>query len=91
MATQNIQITEGGWQDLITLGNLSLSDGDYHTITFLSNGENQVCLSASEPEETLKGHPVQNSVNFGFTYHTGDKIWVKLSNLRPNTAKVVFS
>jgi hypothetical protein len=51
---------------------------------------NEVCLSDTKPSATFKGHPVDNSENFGFTY-SGEKIWVKLSTLRPNVARVVFS
>lgn len=91
MTTKNIQITTSGWQDLITLGSLSLTDGQSYTLTIESNGDNQVCIASTEPEESFKGHPVRNSVNFNFTFKTGDKIWVKLSNLRPNVATVIIS
>ena len=90
MATQNIEITQGGWQDLETLGGLTLTNGNNYTLTILSNGMNEVCISDTTPSATFKGHPVDNSENFGFTY-SGEKIWVKLSTLRPNVAYVVFS
>ena len=90
MATKNIEITQNGWQDLITLGDLSLTNNNVYTLTIYSNGENQVCLSDTLPEANFKGHPVKNSEKFGFTY-MGEKIWIKLSPIRPNIATVVFS
>ena len=89
MATQNITITEGGWQDLITLGSLTLTQGDTYTITIYSNGQSEVCIADSKPEDTFRGHGILEEA-FSFIY-TGDKIWVKLSKLRPNVATVVFS
>ncbi len=88
MATVEVEITQGGWQDLITLGSLSLTENEYYTLTILSNGTSHVAIGDSEPEVT--GHPVKEDENFGFTYK-GEKVWVKLSNLRPNVAKVEIS
>lgn len=90
MATVEVEITSGGRQDLITLGSLSLTENEYYTLTFLSNGTSHVAIGDTEPEASITGHPVYEDENFGFTYK-GEKIWVKLSNLRPNVAKVVIS
>ena len=90
MATQNIEITEGGWQDLTTLGELTLTENQQYTLAIYSNGLNEVCIADSKPADDFKGHPVNNGENFGFTY-TGEDIWVKLSKLRPNIATVVIS
>lgn len=90
MATQNIEITKGGWQNLITLGGLTLTQGNTYTVTVRGNGTNQVCVADSKPEETFLGHPVSQDVNFSFTYN-GEDIWVKLSPNRANISTVVIS
>ena len=90
MATKNIQITEGGWQDLITLGSLSLSNGTTYSVAIRGNGTSEVVLASSKPDNSFMGHPVSADVNFSFTY-AGEKIWVKLSPVRSSVTTVVFS
>lgn len=90
MATENITVTAGGWQNLSTLGSLTLTENQYYTVTIYCPGENEVCLATTEPETTFKGHKALDGENFGFTY-TGEDIWVKLSRVRPNTVTVVIS
>ena len=90
MATVNIDLTESGWQDILTIGETELTNGNTYTLTILGNGTSDVCISDSTPDETLKGHPVNAYENFTFTY-SGEKIWVKLSRVRPNISTVVLS
>ena len=90
MTTKNITVTESGWQNIVTLGDLTLTQNNTYTVTVRGNGTNQVCLADSEPEETFLGHPVSQDVNFSFTY-TGEDIWVKLSPNRANISTVVIS
>ena len=91
MATENITIEKGDWQDIITLGSLTLTDGNYYSICVKANGESQVCLADTKPGENFEGHPTTAKINFGFTYKTGDVIWVKLNEIAADTAIVVFS
>ncbi len=91
MATQNVTIDNDGWQDLITEGSLSLTNGEVYTITVLANGESEVCIADTKPEDGFKGHPVKANINFGFTYHTSDVIWVRLSAMVGDEAIVVIS
>ena len=76
MATQNITVTESGWQDLETLGSLSLTSGNTYTITACGGGIYEVALADSMPAEDFQGHPVQTGTNFNFVYNN-EKIWVK--------------
>ena len=76
MATQNIEITEQGWQDLITLGNLTLTSGDTYTIAPCGGGTYEVALANNMPTNDFQGHPVQAGTNFNFVYN-GEKIWLK--------------
>ena len=91
MATSNVTIDNDGWQDIITKGSLTLTDGDVYTITVLANGESEVCIADSKPADDFKGHPVKANINFGFTYHTGDAIWVRLNAMAADEATVVIS
>lgn len=91
MATVNIEVQKGDWQDIITLGSLSLTDGDYYTVTVLANGESEVCIADSKPADDFVGHPTNAKINFGFTYKTDDIIWVRLNPIAADTAIVVFS
>lgn len=91
MATQNIEIQKGDWQDIITEGDLTLTDGSTYTMTVLANGESQIAISDTKPTDGFVGHPTSAKINFGFTYKTGDVIWVKLNELAADTAIVVIS
>lgn len=87
MATQNITIENGGWQDLITLGSLSLTNDENYTVAIRGTFGGEVCIASSKPADGFFGHTVKSDENFGFKYVTGDKIWVKTT---PPTV-VVFS
>ena len=91
MTTENIEIQKGDWQDVITLGSLTLTDGTAYTITVLANGTSQVCLADTKPADDFEGHPTNARTNFIFTYHTGDVIWVKLNEISAETAIVVLT
>ena len=91
MATQNIEIQKGDWQDIITLGSLTLTDSNTYTITVLANGESEVCIADSKPIDGFKGHPTNAKINFNFTYKTDDVIWVKLNPIAADSAIVVLS
>ena len=91
MATVNIEIQKGDWQDLITEGSLSLEDGTNYTVTVLANGESEVCIADTKPADDFVGHPTNAKINFNFTYHTDDVIWVRLNPMAADTAIVVFS
>ena len=91
MATQNIEIAKGDWQDIITEGSLTLTDGTAYTITVLAHGTSQVCLADTKPDDDFEGHPIDARTNFIFTYHTGDVIWIKLQDVAANTATVVLT
>lgn len=91
MATQNIEIQKGDWQDVITLGSLTLTEGNYYTINIYANGESQVAIADIKPADDFIGHPTSSIINFGFTYKSGDIIWVKLNELAADTAIVVLT
>lgn len=91
MATENIEIQKGDWQDIITLSSLTLTEGDYYTINVYANGESQVVIADTKPADNFRGHPTSSTINFGFTYKSGDVIWVKLNELAADTAIVVIS
>lgn len=91
MATQNIEIAKGDWQDIITEGSLTLVDGTAYTITVLANGTSQVCLADTKPADDFEGHPTNARTSFIFTYHTGDVIWIKLQEIAADTAIVVLT
>lgn len=91
MATENIEIQKGDWQDVITLGSLTLTNGNYYTINVQANGESEVAIADSKPADDFVGHPTNAKINFGFTYKTGDIIWVKLNEMAAETAIVVLT
>lgn len=91
MATENIEIQKGDWQDVLTLGSLTLTEGDYYTINVYANGESQVAIADTKPSDEFRGHPTSAKINFGFTYKSGDVIWVKLNELAADTAIVVLT
>lgn len=91
MATQNIEIQKGDWQDVITLGGLTLVDGQLYTINVHANGESQVAIADTKPADDFIGHPTSSTINFGFTYKTGNIIWVKLNELAADTAIVILT
>lgn len=76
MDTQNIKITNQGWQDLITLGELELTSGDTCTIACRGEGTCEVVLADAEPKSNFLGHIVSADENFNFNYD-GTKIWIK--------------
>ena len=90
MATQNVVVEKGGWQDVLTIGSLTLTENDAYTISVKASGENEVCISDTTPYESLEGHPVTRKDNFTFTYK-GEGIWVRLNPMAETTAKVVIS
>ena len=89
METENIKITEPGWQDVATVGGVTLTNGDTYTITLIGNVGGEVCIATSTPDDGFKGHPVSENVNFSFTYVTGEKIWVKVSPQLGNAIVVI--
>lgn len=91
MATQNIEITQKDWQDIITVGSLSLTDSQTYTVAIRGNNNNEIAIAAAEPADGFMGHPVGEDVNFNFTYKSGDKIWVKCLPLQAGKAIVVLS
>lgn len=91
MATQNIEITQKGWQDLITAGSLSLTNAQTYTVAIRGNNNNEIAIADSEPADGFMGHPVSEDINFNFTYTTGDKIWVKCLPLQAGKATVVLT
>lgn len=91
MATENIEIAKGDWVDIISTGSLTLTNGNVYTINVQANGESQIAIAGSKPAAGFVGHPTNARINFGFTFHTGDKIWVKLSELAADTAIVVLT
>jgi len=91
MATQNIEIQKGDWQDIITLGSLTLTDGNTYCINVKANGESNVAIANSKPSDDFVGHPTTAKINFNFTYHTGDVVWIKLNEIAADTAIVVLS
>lgn len=91
MATENIEIAKGDWQDIITEGSLTLTNGQYYTITVYANGESQVAISDTKPADGFMGHPTNAKINFGFTYKSGDVVWVKLNELAADTAIVILT
>ena len=76
METKNIELTVQGWQDLITLGNLTLTDGDTYTIAPCGGGIYEVALANNIPEDNFHGHPVQSGTNFNFVYNN-ENIWIR--------------
>ena len=76
MATQNIRITEQGWQDLATLGSITFTQDQEYTITVRGASVCEVVLASTKPDETFLGHIAKADENFNFTY-TGDKVWIK--------------
>ena len=90
MATVNVTIEKGGWQDVIALGSLSLTENQVYTISVLASGVSEVCTASSKPENTFRGHEATEKDNFAFTYKN-EKIWVKLSPVAESTAIVVIS
>ncbi|MBQ2175411.1 MAG: hypothetical protein II453_10190 [Alphaproteobacteria bacterium] len=91
MATENIEIAKGDWVDIITEGSLTLTDSQYYTINVYANGESQIAIADTKPSDGFIGHPTTARINFGFTYKTGDVIWVKLNELAADTAIVVLT
>ena len=90
MATVNVTVSKGGWQDVLTLGSLTLTENDYYTISVLASGVNDVCISDTTPDESLRGHELTRKDNFGFTYK-GEGIWVRLNPMAEDSAEVVIS
>lgn len=76
MATQNIEITEQGWQDLATLGSITFTQGQEYTITVRGASACEVALASSKPASYFLGHIAKADENFNFTYN-GDNVWVK--------------
>ncbi len=90
MATKDITVTKGSWNDLVTLGSLSLTQGDTYTLSVLASGISEVCIADSAPENTFRGHELLEHHGFTFTYNN-EKIWVKLNPLAEDTALAVIS
>lgn len=90
MATANVTVEKGSWQDVLTLGSLTLTQNQSYSISVLASGVNEVCISDTLPDESLEGHPVTKKDNFGFTY-TGEGIWIRLNPMAESTAIVVIS
>lgn len=91
MATVNVLISQGGWQDLITLGSLSLTNNQPYSIAFYESDDNEVAIADSKPDDSLRGNPVRERQNFTFTYTTGAKIWVKAGAVRLGPALVALT
>ena len=45
MATQNVEIFKGDWQDVITLGSLTLEENKPYTISITGSNYSQVCIA----------------------------------------------
>ena len=90
MATENIEITQTGWQNLETVGGITLTNNQVYCICFRGNNENEIAVSDSTPAESLMGHPVGENVNFNFTY-TGSDVWVKCQPLQAGKAYVILT
>ena len=91
MATVNVVIENGGWQDLETLGSLTLENGKTYSVAFYHSDDNEVAIADSQPSESLRGNPVRERQNFNFTYTSGDKIWVKVGAVRLGSVLVVLT
>lgn len=91
MTTENIEIAKGDWEDIISEGSLTLTNGQLYCINVKANGDSQIAIASSKPVAGFEGHPTTAKINFNFTFHTGDKIWVKLSELAADTAIVVLT
>ena len=91
MATQNIEIEKGDWQDIITIGSLELTNNQLYTMNVKANGESQVAIADSKPADDFEGHPTNAKINFNFEYKSGDVIWVKLNEIAADTAIVVLT
>lgn len=79
MATQNIKITEQGWQDLATLGSITFTQNQEYTIAVRGASACEVALASSKPADNFLGHIAKADENFNYTY-TGDDVWVKCGN-----------
>lgn len=90
MTTQNIEIQKGNWQDVITLGSLTLEQDKTYTIGIRGSKYGEVYIGDDTPENTAKGHLVFEETNFNFIY-TGEKIWCKLGITNSQTATIVIS
>lgn len=90
METQNVEIFKGDWQDVITLGSLTLEENKTYTVSITGSNYSQVCIASTKPASDFIGHPVAEETSFNFTYE-GDSIWVKLSPLSATKATVVIS
>lgn len=90
MATKNIEIEKGDWQDLITLGELTLEANKPYAISIIGSKYSEVCLDNSEPADDTKGHPIVEGTNLTFVYDN-EKIWIKLGETDSQTAIVVIS
>lgn len=91
MATVNIEIENGEWQDIITLGELTLTNGQTYKISVSANGESQICIADNKPEDSFVGHPLDSKSIFEYTYATDDVIWVKLNSIASAKAIVVLT
>lgn len=91
MTTVNITVEKGDWQNIISLGSLELTEGNSYTLTVLANGESEVCIADTKPNDTFKGHPTNAKTNFTFGYKAGDIVWVRLNAIAGDTGIVVFS
>lgn len=91
MATQNIEIEKGEWQNIITLGELTLTNGQTYKISVLANGESQICIADNKPEDSFVGHPLDSKSIFEYTYATDDVIWIKLNSMASAKAIVVLT
>ena len=76
MATQNITITNKGYQDLETVGDITLTANSTYTISARGAGVCEVVIADTQPTNNFLGHIAKADENFGFTY-TGETIWVK--------------
>lgn len=54
MATQNIEIQKGDWQDVITLGSLTLEENKTYTIGIRGSKYSEVYIGDNTPEDTAK-------------------------------------
>ena len=76
MATQNIEITQRGWQDLESLGEVTLTEDQVYAMTVRGGSACEVAIADSKPEESFMGHIAKADETFNFTYK-GDTVWVK--------------
>ena len=76
MDTQNIKITNQGWQNLATVGGISFTTNGTYAITARGAGVCELVISSTEPETNFLGHIINADESFNFTFTSG-ALWLK--------------